>query len=125
MRANMRLVSSTDEIFFVRIASAASNAVAKSSSCAAGPDSFADLLELSFRGPAEESAFPDGTPSADEKGNAVAAIASGTVVRNSRRFIRGMVKGEARRRNPAIAFRFNCGQALKFQVGGAGLSGLR
>src|ERR1041385_4879516 len=99
----MRSVSSTDEIFFVRIASAACKAVAKSSSC--GRD--ATLGGLFCAADGEEfcattsgSAAENGA-NISEGGRVDAARASGTVVRKSRRFICGMVKGAHRTRNPA------------------------
>src|ERR1051326_8343761 len=94
MRANMRWVSSTDETFFVRMASAASNAVAKSRSwtaaapeallCGAGTVAGAGSAKISGRGKVD------------------AARASGTVERKSRRFICEMVKGGEGRRNSTL-----------------------
>jgi hypothetical protein len=96
MRANIRSVSSTDETFFERIASAARKAVAKSSSFADAPDALAafgsDGEELCKAGFDVAAALSGKTL---EAGNAVAARASGTVLRKSRRFICGMVNGEA------------------------------
>src|ERR1041385_4063378 len=103
MRANMRWVSSTDETFFVRMASAASNAVAKSRSwTAAAPEALlCDAGIEQFCAPALLFA---GASSAkiSETGRVEAARASGTVARKSRRFICEMVKGGEGRRNLVI-----------------------
>src|SRR5712675_2211453 len=91
----MRSVSSTDEMCFVRIASAACKAVAKSSSCADGAEDFAgaatDCEDISVAG----FDFPPSLSARTLEGvNAVAASASGTVERKSRRFICGNGKGD-------------------------------
>src|SRR6478672_2510362 len=103
MRANMRSVSSTDEIFFVRIASAACKAEAKSSWFAAGATA---VPEFPFRGADGEAFGPAKSDFAAvisaetlDRGNVVAATASGTEARKSRRFICGMVKAKWNWRN--------------------------
>src|SRR5579864_7822474 len=98
MRANMRSVSSTDEIFFVRIASAACKAVAKSSACGAVA---AAPCVLFCEADGAEFCAVAGSPNISEAGRVDAARASGTVARKSRRFICEMVKGARRTRNPA------------------------
>src|SRR5579871_1917100 len=91
MRANMRCVSSTDEIFFVRIASAACKAVAKSSACGVEGAEFCAM----------SSCFAAVVAANISKAGKVdAARASGAVARKSRRFICEMVKGARRTRNP-------------------------
>jgi hypothetical protein len=96
-------VSSTDENFFERIASAACKAVAKSSSFADAPDALA-----SFGSDGEELCKAEFdvvvalSGKTLEAGNAVAARASGTEARKSRRFMCGMVKGEAGWRKLAL-----------------------
>src|SRR6185312_10323579 len=87
----MRSVSSKDEVFFVRMASAACKAVAKSSSCAAGAAAFwtaddEEFCHVDFNG----GAVPAKT---SVEGKAVAARANGTEARKSRRFIMQNAKG--------------------------------
>src|SRR5579859_4985292 len=82
-------MSSTDDILRVRIASAACKAVAKSNSLVAGEDAFGGVRTgIEELGPGKIS------ESMSAAGIALAARASGTVARKSRRFIRGMVNDE-------------------------------
>src|SRR6266853_4845556 len=96
----MRSVSSTDETFFARIASAACKAVANSSS-----DGTAAALGVLFCGADGEELCAAGEAAVvaniSEVDRVDAARASGTVARKSRRFICGMVKAEHATCNPA------------------------
>src|SRR5690242_17748480 len=100
----MRSVSSTDEIFLARIASAACKAVAKSSSCGTAATAAPCALFPDAKGEEFCAAAPgfaaEGWANISEVGRVDAARASGTVARKSRRFICGMVKAAHRTRNP-------------------------
>src|ERR1051326_96569 len=89
MRANIRWVSSSEDIFRVRIASAACNAVAKSSSCGAKAGSLAGGKGLAA---GEAVLFWPRIPA----GIALAASTSGTAARKSRRFISGIINDKPR-----------------------------
>ena len=101
----MRSVSSTDETFFVRMASVACKAVAKSSSCGtlAGAAPRALLCDAEGEEPCLAASGSAAAVAANisETGRVDAARASGTVARKSRRFICEMVKGAQRTRKPA------------------------
>jgi hypothetical protein len=84
----MRSVSSKDEIFFVRMASADCKAVAKSSSGAAGAAILPGADDEELCRDAEAVAAKTSV-----EGKAVAARAKGTEARKSRRFIMQNAKG--------------------------------
>jgi hypothetical protein len=108
MRANMRWVSSTDEIFFVRMASAACRAVAKSSSGGADGEEFCSPAPCFVAA---------GAANISEAGKVDAARASGTEARKSRRFICEIVKAEKGSCKPK-----QVRQAILFVFHGSGIS---